>query len=891
MANIPVLKTIPAGKYDQSILQYNFNALAQAFAGVVGTLGTSGTNNMMRGDLDMDDFTIRNAQIDASSVTVNVNAITSINSISAPAGNIIIAAGTGTNVTSNSTSKTITIENLSPLSIDGVSNAGGNIDFIAGTGITITPSDAANTITFATDFSQLVVNNLGVSGASVYKDTTSGQLNLRKIKAGASVTVTENANDIEIAFAAVSAGEANTASNVGSGAGNVFKAKTGVDLEFKTLLAGSNVTITDNASDITIAATGEANTASNVGAGTGTIYKAKTGVDLELKSLVAGTNITITNGASDITIAASGSVGEANTYSSMGSGSDGETLVSTKSGVDLPFKRIKAGNGIVLTSETNDIKVANITYTYNVKFYGALGDNSTDDTAAIQSAIDAAKVTGGEVYFPQGEYIITSQLNCYISSVGILGNKGVSFKGDGAGNTLLKYTGVSAPTTYILDYGTSDTTTPYSGDWGYIKDIGFLSSNSYYINGLRVVRRAAIELSGLKFYNLNYGLELNSVLSSSMTNVWSQGNNYGMLAKNGTSAFSSCNGNTMVDCHMSSNNYGGMDYQNGSVTIIGGSTEGNGASGGTAAYGIKYTRDSSQLGVDPNGITITGKHYFESNGSTSVGKADIWIVHSEVANIVTSVENSNFNRNSTTYCTNNILYEHNVGATGAMVLNVSNCSFQGLSGYTESSLRKYIAVTGAGTYRNIDMINNYWNDSNATPDFSSNGTLLNESFMAALNTRTLKKGGVSVAAPKTAVGALTSTSTLSTSHTDISWTDESDPHSMLSGTTFTVPTGATYASMQVILPVLADPNTFVDLAIYRNGTCISKGIIDTFNYTSGANHVAVASIMDFPVSAGDTFKATCKYGAVLGSAAVNFNNNSGFGAVIVDKCRAIFTVR
>lgn len=43
---------------------------------------------------------------------------------------------------------------------------------------------------------------------------------------------------------------------------------------------------------------------------------------------------------------------------------------------------------------------------YNVKAYGALGDNSTDDRAAIQSAIDACEATtnGGVVYFPAGRY-------------------------------------------------------------------------------------------------------------------------------------------------------------------------------------------------------------------------------------------------------------------------------------------------------------------------------------------------------------------------------------------------------------------------------------------------------------------------------------------------------
>ena len=50
---------------------------------------------------------------------------------------------------------------------------------------------------------------------------------------------------------------------------------------------------------------GEANTASNVGTGVG-LFKQKTGVDLEFKSLTAGTNITLTAGADDIIIDASG---------------------------------------------------------------------------------------------------------------------------------------------------------------------------------------------------------------------------------------------------------------------------------------------------------------------------------------------------------------------------------------------------------------------------------------------------------------------------------------------------------------------------------------------------------------------------------------------------------
>ncbi len=60
---------------------------------------------------------------------------------------------------------------------------------------------------------------------------------------------------LRTAAALSSGGEINTASNVGTGE-QVFKQKSGVDLQFKTLTAGSNVTLTSGANDITIASTG-----------------------------------------------------------------------------------------------------------------------------------------------------------------------------------------------------------------------------------------------------------------------------------------------------------------------------------------------------------------------------------------------------------------------------------------------------------------------------------------------------------------------------------------------------------------------------------------------------------------------------------------------------------
>lgn len=53
-------------------------------------------------------------------------------------------------------------------------------------------------------------------------------------------------------------GESNTVTNVGTGSG-LFKQKTGVDLEFKSLIGTGTLSLTDNANDVTMAIVGNAN--------------------------------------------------------------------------------------------------------------------------------------------------------------------------------------------------------------------------------------------------------------------------------------------------------------------------------------------------------------------------------------------------------------------------------------------------------------------------------------------------------------------------------------------------------------------------------------------------------------------------------------------------------
>ncbi len=76
------------------------------------------------------------------------------------------------------------------------------------------------------------------------------------------------------------------------------------------------------------------------------------------------------------------------------------------------------------------------TATINVLNYGATGNGSTDDTAAINSAI-AALIPGDNLLFPCGNYLITSQLSISTASVTIDGSSCAEIHGLASGGNIM----------------------------------------------------------------------------------------------------------------------------------------------------------------------------------------------------------------------------------------------------------------------------------------------------------------------------------------------------------------------------------------------------------------------------------------------------------------------
>ena len=113
-------------------------------------------------------------------------------------------------------------------------------------------------------------------------------------------------------------GLVDTASNVGAGV-DVFKQKVGTDLEFRTIIGAGGIVATQNADDITLTGGGgEANTASNIGIGTGNVFANKVGVDFEFRTLLSpGDDLTITTLANEVQFLNSASTPETTTIAAL----------------------------------------------------------------------------------------------------------------------------------------------------------------------------------------------------------------------------------------------------------------------------------------------------------------------------------------------------------------------------------------------------------------------------------------------------------------------------------------------------------------------------------------------------------------------------------------------
>jgi hypothetical protein len=223
-------------------------------------------------------------------------------------------------------------------------------------------------------------SNVG-AGDGVFKQKNIQDLEFKTITAGSGVVITANTDDIEISATAA----LDTASNLGGGE-YIFSGKVGGDFQFRSLNEGAgniNFTVTTNADEIEFTNTAEINTASNLGAGTG-LFAQKNTYDLEFKSLIAGDNVTITSDASTVTIAASAETNTSYSYQ-FGLTFDGNGDVDTITDIPSGWSITRVGNIVTIQHPVNR-------YPKSISYWGKDSVNGWQyriPTAGYQATMDA----------------------------------------------------------------------------------------------------------------------------------------------------------------------------------------------------------------------------------------------------------------------------------------------------------------------------------------------------------------------------------------------------------------------------------------------------------------------------------------------------------------------
>lgn len=277
----------------------------------------------------------------------------------------------------------------------------------------------------------------------------------------------------------------------------------------------------------------------------------------------------------------------------------------------------------------------------NVKDFGAKGDGSTDDTAAIQAAIDYAVAAGRRsVYFPAGTYIVTSPLHAQVetgtTTVGgstksrYAYGMGLTLRGEQVGKTVLRKTGQATytiPANNNINGGsTVDTTLFFGGTEGtglYVSDLSIENASTGECYAIYATRARCV-LERLNVCTNSHGIYLYGWLNN-LTDIIITAKEKGLWVANATSTVcnkvfvAGCNNpyylvsayySTLISCCADSCT-GSIWTLKGSVSMIGCGSESKGAD--------RYIDLLDDTRVDAHGLYLYDLE--APSGSTGTNKA------------------------------------------------------------------------------------------------------------------------------------------------------------------------------------------------------------------------------------------------------------------------------
>ena len=224
--------------------------------------------------------------------------------------------------------------------------------------------------------------------------------------------------------------------------------------------------------------------------------------------LITGTDFTETSSTS-VTLTMAAIAGDEYTF--IG----GQDVSSSFSGTNVSF--IQSGTGAVQRNVQNKLRD-----TVSVKDFGAVGDGSTDDTAAIQAAVDYVQSVGatdpydptfsgdnniGRLNFPAGVYKITSPINI---------TKPCVIFGDGIRRTIIRF---STSNTALFAFNIGPTVVGQNmiggsfGDMSIICNAGSAVGNGIYMSTAASSSGTTLYvLHDLGIYNVRIGVSQTGVI-------------------------------------------------------------------------------------------------------------------------------------------------------------------------------------------------------------------------------------------------------------------------------------------------------------------------------------------------------------------------------------------
>lgn len=200
----------------------------------------------------------------------------------------------------------ISINNSNPqspiITFTGTTSTQGLTGLTQGNGISITNTNPlsptiSNTqiqgITGITVGSSLAINNTNPLRPHITYTASTPTQGITGITVGSNLAVSfSNPLSPNITFTGTT-GEVNTASNLGVSAG-IFAQKSGVDLQFKSLSAGTNIVITTGATTITISSTASGTVSSGISPFTTLTYSSASVVNWDVSGTSNNTQLTLT---------------------------------------------------------------------------------------------------------------------------------------------------------------------------------------------------------------------------------------------------------------------------------------------------------------------------------------------------------------------------------------------------------------------------------------------------------------------------------------------------------------------------------------------------------------------------------------------------------------------